>query len=85
MNKNIGATASSPIYSAEAALLDSSLIAQTNNKLYNVKLIKCGKNFLELYLYEETKVKKDKNWEENKYINNNEDKEYVFFDKKLEK
>lgn len=85
MNQNIEVKASSPIYSAEAALLDSSLIAQTNKKLYNIKLIKCGSNFVQLYLYEKSRIKKDNGWEENKYININEDKEYVFFEKKISK
>lgn len=43
------------------ALLDSSLISQTNKKLYNIKLIDCN-NYIQLYCYDRTRSKQDNNW-----------------------
>jgi len=51
------------IYPVADTLLDSSLIAQTNKKIYNIKLIKCGNDYIQIYKYEDNKIKKDNNWE----------------------
>jgi len=41
------------------ALLDSSLISQTNSKMYQVKIVECG-NYVQVYDYNHYKVKKEK-------------------------
>ena len=66
------------IYPVADSLLDSSLIAQTNKKIYNIKLIKCGNDYIQIYKYEDNKIKKDNNWEngiiKNKKVKNNSNK-----------
>lgn len=42
MNNNIGTKAVPPNFSVAGALLDSSLIRQTNKQLYNIKLFNCN-------------------------------------------
>lgn len=45
-------------WSLAHTLLDSNLIRQTNKIKYNAKIYECG-NYLQLYLYQFTKLKKD--------------------------
>lgn len=82
MYQNINDMSAPPIYSVADTLLDSSLIAQTNKKLYNVKLIKCGSNFTQIYVYENSKIKKDNNWESPFYEKHIIDDEYVLYEYK---
>lgn len=39
-------------------LFDSNLIRQTNRKLYNFKVIRCGDDYIQTYNYSEFKSKK---------------------------
>lgn len=51
----------------ESLLLDSSLISPTNQKNYNVKILKCG-NYIQVYEYNYHLSRKDKNFEKKRDI-----------------
>lgn len=59
MNKELSLTQTQDFIAAvRQTLLDSSLIAQTDKFLYDIKLIKCG-NYIQIYKYEEKHMKKN--------------------------
>lgn len=63
MNDHIETKPVPPNYSVAGALLDSSLIRQTNKQLYNIKLFDCN-GIIQVYEYQYTKMKINYNIEE---------------------
>lgn len=74
MNNHIEIKPDPPIFSGAGALLDSRLIRQTNKQLYNIKLYDCN-GLIHVYEYQNTKMKINKNIEENN--------SYSEYDKKI--
>jgi hypothetical protein len=60
MAKEKGRGAEQERESLSSALLDSSLIQQTNTIKYNAKIIVCG-DYIQLYLYDHYLIRKDNN------------------------